>query len=93
MTIMQIKTGDKEITIPAWLWGCVGAACLLAMGAFGTAGAWVGNTLFDHEKRLTSTEARVNGMDSSIVRIETGVERLNDKIDRLIEREVKRVDP
>lgn len=91
MIIMQIKAGDKEITIPTWLWGAIGAGCLLAVGAFGTAGAWVGNTLFDHEQRITRNESKLSGIDSSISRIESGVERMNDKLDRIIERELNAV--
>lgn len=83
--IMQVtaKHGDTEVTIPAWLWGSVGAMLLLLTGGLGT---WAGATLFDHEQRLTSVEVRAANTDSSMARIESGVERLNDKIDRLIER-------
>jgi peptidoglycan hydrolase CwlO-like protein len=86
--IMQLsaKQGDNEVTIPAWLWGSIGALLLLTVGGLGT---WFGATIFDHEKRITATEANVSSINNSITRIENGVDRLNEKFDKLLERTAK----
>lgn len=66
----------SDITsIPTWLWTGLGALLLLAVGGLGT---WVGTTLNDHSSRLSATEAR-------IVIMEKQQDRLEDKLDRILE--------
>lgn len=82
MPQLKLETESGTIPIPTWLWGSIGAVLLLTFGGIGT---WVGGTVFDHEKRITVTETRINSIDQSISRIETGVERLDRKLDHVIE--------
>ena len=80
---LKARTGESEITIPAWLWAGTGTILLLLVGGLGT---WVGATLLDHDRRITVTESKIDGIDKSITRIELTVEKVDTKIDKLLDR-------
>ena len=80
---LSAKQGDHEVLIPAWLWGGIGALLLLLVGGLGT---WVGATIFDHERRISVSEANVNAIYNTINRIESGVDKVDSKLDKVIDR-------
>lgn len=91
MKIMTLiaKSGDTEITIPAWLWAGVGAVLLLIVGAIGT---MVGQTLsthsdrlLNHESRIAIAETQIAGQAATVMRIDSRIEKIDEKIDRLLE--------
>ncbi len=86
---LKAKAGDNEVIIPAWLWAGTGTVLLLLVGGLGS---WFGGTVFDHEHRITVNEGKINSIDKTTARIETTVEKIDDKIDKLIDYQLKRKD-
>jgi hypothetical protein len=77
------QRGDETTTIPRWLWTAAGIIAITFAGALGT---WVGGTLIDHETRIGRTEERVDGVREQMKEVKLGLEKIDGKLDRLLER-------
>ena len=70
---------NERVAVPKWLWWLIGAVFLILLGGTVTAAQWVASSLIDHESRLSVNESDKQNTRQSLQRIE-------DKLDRLIEK-------
>lgn len=70
-------------TVPAWLIQALIGIILTASVSWAT---WTTTTTNKHETRLTVVEEKVGNVKQDISEIKSGQRRIEDKLDRVIER-------
>ena len=73
---------SSAVRVPGWLWGTVSAIGLaLVIG--------IGTQVLGHAVSISAHEARLDELDKSRVTLQNQLTRMEDKLDRVLERQTK----